>query len=507
MLSADQGQYDKKKLIRCLVVLGVLTILGHFTHGLIMVIAPLLIFAAISQRKSVDSLFWILYLVFCSVGNRYFFAQSATALLLTRATLMGVTVVLMFGAGGRRAPAFVHPLLGLFLYIGWEAIVSAQGYAPGVSYMKLLLFVPLYLSGYAIACDVTASTRANAKLVRTVVLSIIILIIGGSMALMFVPSIGQMSAAREGADVAAVMRGIASGESVSLFCGMCAHSQALGPLIAILSSLVFADFVFGVRRKDWIYIGLLVSCPYLVYKTSSRTAMGTYVMGMGLVTLLLMQARAVGARWKGKVLMIVFTLGFMGLAAGLAVPSIRNRALSFVLKTAATEEKSAADMTFENVTSSREGLVQESLEGFRRKPLIGNGYQVAWYMQYMRRRGIKDYISAPIEKGVWPTAVLEEGGIIGLVLFAGFLLVAMSILYRKHAYCGLSVLWTFMFANFGEFSFFSMSYVGGFYWLLVFTGLILDGQRMKTVGLQPWDVPIKVVMQEVGMPEWMRRRG
>ena len=128
-------------------------------------------------------------------------------------------------------------------------------------------------------------------------------------------------------------------------------------------------------------------------------------------------------------------------------------------------------------------------------------------MKYIHRKGIMSYISAPIEKGVWPTAVLEEGGIIGFILFAGFLVVAMAILYRKHAYCGLSVLWTFMFANLGEFSFFSMSYVGGFYWMLVFTGLVLDGQRMKKVGLKVWDVPIEVVMEEVGHEEWGRRMG
>ena len=33
-----------------------------------------------------------------------------------------------------------------------------------------------------------------------------------------------------------------------------------------------------------------------------------------------------------------------------------------------------------------------------------------------------------------------------------------------------------------------------------------DGQRMKNVGLQVWTVPIEVIMEEVGMEEWMRRR-
>ena len=356
----------------------------------------------------------------------------------------------------------------------------------------------------------TASTRTNAKLVRTAVLAICILIIGGSMVLTRFPGIGQMSAVREalsGGDVAGAVSRLTANDGVSLFCGMCSHSQALGPLIGVLSTLIFADYVFTVRRKDWIYLGLLICCPVLVYKTSSRTAMATYVAGMGMVTFLFMQARAVGQKWRGKVLTSLFAVGVLVTVALLAVPSVRQRALGFVLKVGGGAEKTTEDLTMENMTSSRQGLIDESLAGFREKPFQGNGYQVSVAMKYEHRSGFLSYLSAPIEKGVWPTAVLEEGGVVGLVLFSGFLLFAITLMVKRHAYCGACVLWAFTVANLGEFSFFSMSYVGGFDWTLVFTGLILDGQRIKTVGLQPYFVPIEVVMQEVGMDEWMRRRG
>ena len=503
MQSADRGQYDKKKLLRCLMVLGLITILGHFTRGYVFCILPFFIILSIAQRKSVDLLFWVLLLTFFAIGNSYFYPMNTVSIVASRGTLVTVTALLMMRAAGRRAPKFTRPMLGIFLYIGWEAIISYQGYAPSISYMKLILFVPMFLSVYAVACDVTASTRTNAKLVRTVVLSICILIIGGSVVLLGVPSIGQMSVAHlamSGGDVAGALRRL--NEGVSLFSGMAAHSQALGPLIAILAALIFADYVFTVRRKDWIYLGLLVSCPILVYKTSSRTAMAAYIAGIGMVTFLFMQAHAVGQRWKGKVLMTLFALGVLSLVGGLAVPSVRQRTLGFVLKSA-DDERRVSDLTVENVTSSRQSLIDEALTGFREKPLLGNGYQVSVYM-----KGLKGfYLSAPIEKGVWPTAVLEEGGAIGFVLFAGFLFVTIILMIKRHAYCGACVLWTFTVANLGEFSFFSMSYVGGFNWTLVFTGLILDGQRIRTIGLEAWDVPIETVYREVGRREWKRRRG
>ena len=117
-----------------------------------------------------------------------------------------------------------------------------------------------------------------------------------------------------------------------------------------------------------------------------------------------------------------------------------------------------------------------------------------------------EYMSAPIEKGVWITAVLEEGGLMGFLLFAGFLVVCFALLVKRHAYIGAGALWVFAVVNMGEFNFFSMSYTGGFEWALVFAAVILDGQRMKNVGLEVWEVPMEVVIEEVGMDEWVKRK-
>lgn len=490
-ISADRGQYNKKQLFKYLVILGVWTLLWKFTKGYIAVVLPVYLLTLIAQKRAVDLFFWVLLLIIPTVGNPYFFPSSAVVLLVTRATLMSISILLMMRISGSRTPRTLHPLLGILIYIAWESLVSIQGYSPVISYLKLLLFVPMYLALYTIACDVTSSPRANAKQVRTVVLSVCILFIAGSLVLTRFPSIGQMTAMSQmmrGEDTSEVVQRLAAGEGTSLFCGMTRQSQALGPIIAFMSTLIFADYVFAIRRKDWIYLGLLFCCPILIYKTSSRTAMGAYIAGMGMVVFLFMQARAVGQRWKGKVLMTVFGLCVLGLGAAVALPSIRQHMLRYVLKFGG-KEASTQDLSMENVTSSRQKLVETSLAGFRRKPLLGNGFQVGFWMEHERRSGLLSYVSAPIEKGVWPTAVLEEGGVIGLVLFGGFLLVVIPTLIKRHAYCGVCVLWTFTFTNLGEFNFFSMSYLGGFGWTMIFTGLILDGQRLKKLGLQVFELP------------------
>lgn len=491
MLSADQGQYDKKKLIKYLVILGLWTLLWKASHGYIVTVLPLFIFSFVAQRKPAEMFLCVLMLLIPSVSNSYFFPLNSVVMLVMRGTLVTVSLLLMSRIAGRRVPVFLRPMLGILLYLGWEALISMQGYSPIISHLKLLLFVLVYFAYYAIACAIANAPRANAKQIRTVVLAVCIFFIGGSMVLTRVPSIGQFVALRQtlgGEDAAEVVRSLALGEGVSLFCGMSVQPQALGPIVGMMSTLLFADYVFAIRRKDWIYLGLLLSCPILVYKTSSRTAMGVYLAGMSMVVYLFMQARGVGQRWKGKVLTTVFSLGVFALAALIAVPNVRQSALKFVLKFSG-ENATSKDLTVANVTSSRQGGIDMTLAGFRKKPLLGNGFQVGWWMEHQRLRGWKSYITAPIEKGVWVTAVLEEGGMIGLVLFAGFLFVAIFTLVKRHAYCGASMLWTFMFSNLGEFSFFSMSYIGGFGWTLIFTGLILDGQRLKKLGLQVFEVP------------------
>lgn len=486
MISTDQGHYDKKTLFKYLVLLGLWTALWKVTQGYIVAVMPIYLLILIAQKKSVEVLFWVLTLIVSSIGNPLIYPSGSVVMLVMRLTLLSISIFLVMRIAGKRVPVFIRPLLGILFYIAWEALVSMQGYSPVISYLKLLLFVPLYLTVYAIACDVTTSPQADAKQIHAAVLAISILLIGGSMVLLGFPSIGQMVAMRqvmEGGDAAEIVQNISAGESTSLFCGMCIHSQALGPVIALMSVLVFSDYVFGLRRKDWIYFGLLLSCPILIYKTSCRTAMGAYLAGMGMALFLFMQARTVGQRWKGRVLMSIFALGVLSLVALMFVPDVRERALKFALKFSG-QYSSTRDLTMDRLTSSRQAAIETSLAGFRKKPLWGNGFQVGWWMARERRKGWVSYVSASIEKGVWPSAVLEEGGLIGFVLFAGFLFATIVTLIKRRAYCGVCVLWTFSFSNLGEFNFFTMSSIGGFGWAMVFAGLILDGQRFKVERLK-----------------------
>ena len=104
--------------------------------------------------------------------------------------------------------------------------------------------------------------------------------------------------------------------------------------------------------------------------------------------------------------------------------------MQFLFKTRGAEVAKESK-TFENVLSSRQGLIDHAIKNFHESPWIGNGFQVSEKQKDMRIVSWKQLLAAPIEKGVWVVAVLEEGGIFGMALFCLFLLIAFYCLLSR----------------------------------------------------------------------------
>ena len=168
------------------------------------------------------------------------------------------------------------------------------------------------------------------------------------------------------------------------------------------------------------------------------------------------------------------------------IPDARQGMVNYALKYSNDDH---AKFSTEEMMATRQGLIDRAMYNWRKKPLIGNGFQVSDEMQYEHRKGFADYLSAPIEKGVWISAVLEEGGIIGLSLFCFFWITAFFSLWAGRFYGTASLLLSLVIMNMAEFTIFSMSGIGGFIWCLVFMMAILEGWRVDSerigYGLMP----------------------
>ncbi len=496
MTPCFSDQYDHKALKKYL-LLAISTLVAYkLSNGLLAaIIIPVCVAIALMKGKAVDLLFWVLIMTYSSAGNHLIFCTNTITVLVVRVTLIILAVLTMGKLGGVRNARAMSPFWGIVAYLIWEAVSSCQGFQPVISFLKLGLFVIVFLALFGVANTVNASTRTNAKALRSAILSIVILVIFGSVLLIPFPSISLMTAKAD-------LEKMLSGEVTSLFCGLTSHSQVMGPMAGILGTLIFADLVFSIKKFDWLYIALLLSCPILVFKSSSRTGMGVLIAGMGLIIFLTARARGLGERWKGRVISAIFMIGLLCVVAAVSAPSVRSGAVKFIMKWGGDD---ARDVTVENVMKTRQGKIDVALDNFKNRPIFGNGFQVSEEMVTMKFNGIQDYLSAPIEKGVWIYAVLEEGGVVGWILFTGWLCMLFPLLVKRHAYVGCAVMFAVIVANLGEFSMFSTTYIGGIYWAMTFAAVCLDVQRMKGQQIQVFEVPIPVVMEEVGMDAWTKR--
>ena len=461
-------QYDKKHLFKCLMWIGIVLGLMRATGGAgFAIVIPFVFYCALA-RKTESLFFWLLMAVCTLVVNPHLVPKGGGFALMQRGVMLSLGCIMAINVMAYPLHGVIRPYVGMMFYILFMALSSAQGWNPKISYLKLLLFTLVYFAYVGVSNQVGINPQVSSRRIRSVMLSMAILFILGSLALVPFPGVSQMSAA----DFEFGMVDLSS--FTSLFMGMTSHSQCLGPIVSVLSVILLGDLLFSIKKADPIYIILLCCCPYLVYLTSSRTGMGACILGQMFVLWIFMNARGQGSRWKSRVMTFIMVMLSSIIVAFAFVPSAQDRVSKFLMKTSDDD----VAITTEGITSSRMGAVNLALYNFKKKPLLGNGFQVSEEMKFQKKEGLS-VLSAPIEKGVWVTAVLEEGGIIGWVIFTTFLFACVVKSVKRRAYIGASCLFVYTVSNLGEFSFFSMSYLGGFGWAMVFTGLALDLRKME----------------------------
>lgn len=459
--------YDKKYLFKCLAWLGITFGLMRVTGGVGFAIVIPMVFYSFLARKTESLLFWLLVAVCSLIINPHLVSKGGGFAWMQRGLMLFLGSVMAVNVMSYPMHKAIRPFAGILVYVFFMIFSSAQGWNPTISFLKLLLFSLIYFAYLGISNQIGINPKVSSRKIRSIMLSMAILFIFGSVLLAPFPGLAQMQAS----DFEAGTVDLSSFKS--LFMGMTNHSQCLGPAVSTLSVVLLGDLLFSIKKIDLLYVAMLLCCPYLIYLTSSRTGMGSYLLGQAFVVWVFMNARGIGARWKSRVMTSAIMLATVLLISLGSIPSMHDRIIKFVTKS--TDADTA--VTTEQIISSRHGLMDQSINNFKKSPFIGNGFQVSEEMKRMNKGGLA-ILSAPIEKGVWVTAVLEEGGIIGWTIFVFFLLTCITLSIKRRAYIGASCLFVCMLTNLGEFSFFSMSYIGGFTWAMVFVGLALDLRKM-----------------------------
>lgn len=491
--------FDKKFLIWCLTLLVVGVLLLKVSSGAAFALMIPLMLWAIGTNKSEYLFFFLLMTVVYMTGNHKIISKNGVFWLCERGMMLMLALVMSVQIIGRRNSRLIAPLMTLLIFLAYMIIPSMVGWSPLISGLKLYMFTSVYLAYYGIANRVIMDERYNIYRIRSVMLAYAAFLLVGSVLLIPFPGIGQMSPYEMSAEDLAAH--LADG-GTSLFMGMTSHSQLMGPLTAIVGVMVLGDFLFSMRKFNWVY-AILNLCPIiLIYKTSSRTAMASYLIGVVILIFCFMNARGIRRIWRFKVVNFSIFCAVLALLSALLVPQVREKVLKFALKYGGADAN-VKQMTLEDVTSTRQGKWDEGIYNWKKSPAIGNGFQVAPEMAAIKGDNLNELMSAPVEKSIWISAVLEEGGIFGFLIFVGWLLYVTMQFWKRHVYIGLSCFLTMVVINLGEFSIFSMGYTGGILWATIIAAVVMDAQRYKQEQKEQRDKEIQEMTMRQMLAGWI----
>lgn len=461
--------YDYKKIFRyLLIIIGVSAFIKVTNGAGYLVVVPLTL-AALFRKRSESLLFWLCFTNTTVITNGLLVPKGFVFSVTFRGLMVVVGLYSLLLFASSRTSKLLTPLLGIFLYLVYMIIPSYSGWAPMISYLKLILFISTYLGLAYVATKAIENPWFNLREVRSFFLAFAIFYIVGSVLLIPFPGISMMNMEQVLAS---------AGPVTSLYQGMTNQSQALGLFMCFFVAFLVADLIFMVQKPDKLYMLLIVCGLFLLYKSSGRTAMGTLIATVGFLFMCFLSSGGVKVQWKRRVMSAAVTFSFIVGLAILFTPQLREGIMKFVLKYN-DDSVTAQNMNMEDVVKTRQGLVESQLYNFSLRPATGWGFQVSPKVAEMVQHTDGLILTAPVEKGVWITAILEEGGVIGEILYVGYFIVAFFLLYSRKVYMGAGMFIMIHISNFGEMTMFSMSGIGATMYLLLFMAVIFDAKRLQ----------------------------
>ena len=469
---------DIDKLTFRMVVFTVLAIiLCRLTRGVIMPVFTLIgVYLALANRLGWALVFFVML---------PFFVILNPGILGARSSLFGISVrfgplligLILAMRGASRQGRHKLPLIGIVPFIMAAIISSVDGWAPSVSLIKLANFC-VFLFGIWFGTQNLQERPKDVLLLRSFFLALACLLVFGSIPTMAIPSVGYATTLQwymgEGAEVINEMfQQIKADSGITLFCGITSHSQTLAPLLALTVGWVLCDMLLLERRFRWLHICIIIFALPLIYLTRSRLGLISVVAALYMGAFYAARKIQLPASLRARLSQGIMVSGAL-LVVVVIVAQLTTGAMSRWVRKTNKEEDDRRSLG-EAFTSSRMGLIEQSLYEFRRNPMFGSGFQVAEYTRDLVAASRGFILSAPIEKGLAPVMVLGETGILGEMCFIIFIVSFCGTCVRRKYVVTFSLFTVMLVTNMGEATFFSPGGTGGILWMVgVVGGFTID---------------------------------
>ena len=464
-----------KLVVKILAVILLSVFFGRLTmNGFMAVLVLYGVSCAFARKPGKSMLVYIIFPLF-AIMNTLIFPRSGIYLFVARIGTVLMAFCMLINIS-RRAGTERIPLGMLYLYLLVAGFCSIYGYAPKVSWLKIVN-VAFFIGGIIAGMSNLHNHYGDLMLVRATIMAVVIFVIVGSLLTLPFPGICYSTSIdngyiREyGIDEAAAMM-MASGKT-RLFGGITNQSQALSPIVACMSGWVLCDMLFVERRFSWLHSTLLAISPIMLYMTRSRTGLLAYAVMLFLVLAYCGKKTLISERLKQKLRPVV-QLGCVLLIVGACVAEVKSGAMSAWIRKTSGDDLSLG----EAFVASRLGKVDENWQDFKRNPLLGSGFQVGYWTTYnIKSHGEHGWgmFSAPIEKSIAPLMILGETGIVGAIVFICVMFSFYGGCIRKRYYVTMTLFTVFLATNMGEATIFAPSGAGGIEWIIcVAGGFVID---------------------------------
>ena len=251
------------------------------------------------------------------------------------------------------------------------------------------------------------------------------------------------------------------------FQGITNHPQAFGPLMVPITAWLMGR-IFFMKDRSWMMIAGVFVGWFCIFTSLSRTSpLAIFIsfvitIGIGLVH----------QRWRHafkSTYVRPVPLLFLGVMMGLLWlqwPTLQEYTAQILLK-------KTPGLNYEEAFQlSRGRMIEASMNNFRKEPLTGIGFGVpseyTFSFHQVRTNNVLGLpMAAFVEKGFLPSALLEEIGLTGMIVFLVFILALVRpVLARGDP----ALFWMFtacLAINVGEMVFFSIGGFGLYLWLLI----------------------------------------
>jgi hypothetical protein len=259
--------------------------------------------------------------------------------------------------------------------------------------------------------------------------------------------------------------------------GLLGQPQALGIFIAPFAAWSLAGVLLMRRQVGRLELWVAIATPLLLILTRARTGAFAVMFAIGVVFLSRMVSRRRAQQATlGRPFLILSLAACVLLFAALATGRVGNFITDFAFKDTEKGQRNVYGAYY----ASRGGGVISEWHNFLAKPWLGNGFGV--YPDGKFPSGVVEFagipISAPIEKGFLPSAILEEGGLVGAAS-----LTLLIIWLGRSAWRAPDLRWRALFiaclgVNVGECVFLAPGGIGMIIWLLM--GAAIWAYRTET---------------------------